>query len=140
MSQAYDPVLRRLALDAAQQDGLPVHEGVYMMVAGPSYETPAEVRFIRLAGADAVGMSTAPEVVVARHCGLRVLAISGISNLVRFEAQTGHLTTHDEVLASADVVAPRMERLIRGVLLRAGAAGPDCPRDERISLGGIRAG
>jgi purine-nucleoside phosphorylase len=122
MSQAYDPILRGLALEVARREGLPVHDGVYVMVAGPSFETPAELRFLRLVGADAVGMSNAPEAVVARHCGLRVLAISGISNLVRFESAAGHITTHDEVLASADVVAPRMKRLIRGVLLRADAA------------------
>jgi purine-nucleoside phosphorylase len=125
MSQAYDPTLRRLALAVARREGLPVHEGVYAMVAGPSFETPAELRFLRLAGADAVGMSTAPEVIVARHCGLRVLAISGISNLARFESAAGEITTHDEVLAAASVVAPRMEKLVRGVLIDAEPTSPE---------------
>jgi len=124
MSLAYDSELRRLALDVARREGLPVHEGVYAMVAGPSFETPAELRYLRLIGADAVGMSTAPEAVVARHCGLRVLAVSGISNLAQFEPEPNRATTHDEVLASAAVVTPRMEQLIRGVLVRAETAGP----------------
>jgi purine-nucleoside phosphorylase len=125
MSRAYDPALRRLALDVARREDLPMHEGVYAMVAGPSFETPAELRCLRQLGADAVGMSTAPEAVVAHHCGLRVLAVSGISNLARFEPEQHHATTHEEVLASAAVVTPRMERLIRGVLLRADTGSPD---------------
>jgi len=82
MSQAYDPQLRQLALEAARHLDITLHQGVYVALAGPSFETPAEVRFLRMIGADAVGMSTVPEVTVARHAGMRVLGISGISNAV----------------------------------------------------------
>ena len=75
MSSAYDKDLRKLTMDTARELGMSdfIREGVYIHVSGPSYETPAESRFLRMVGADSVGMSTAPEVVVAKHCGLRVL-------------------------------------------------------------------
>jgi purine-nucleoside phosphorylase len=76
MSQAYDPELCRIAHEVAQQRNVPLQKGVYAGVAGPSFETPAEIRFLRLAGADAVGMSTVTEVTVARHGGTRVLGVS----------------------------------------------------------------
>jgi len=75
MSQAYDLELREMALRVAQDLGIPLHQGVYICLAGPSFETPADLRFLRLIGADAVGMSTVPEVNVARHAGMRVLGI-----------------------------------------------------------------
>lgn len=81
MTTAYDPALRALAQRVAADAGFALREGVYAYVGGPSFETPAELRFLQRAGADAVGMSTAPEVVVARHAGLRVLGISTIANL-----------------------------------------------------------
>jgi purine-nucleoside phosphorylase len=81
MSEAYDPALRRIAEKACAQVGVTVRQGVYVAVAGPSYETPAEIRAFRTLGADAVGMSTVPEVIAARHAGVRVLAISCITNL-----------------------------------------------------------
>jgi purine-nucleoside phosphorylase len=80
MSEAYDPVLRDIAEKACWKAGVTVRHGVYVAVAGPSYETPAEIRAFRTLGADAVGMSTVPEVIAARHLGLRVLAISCITN------------------------------------------------------------
>jgi purine-nucleoside phosphorylase len=113
MSVVYDPELCQLALDEARQTGVPMHQGVYICLAGPSFETPAEIRFLRQAGADAVGMSTVPEAIVARHGGLRVLAISGISNV---HDHAGGATTHEEVLAAGKLIAPRMEAVIRGVL------------------------
>lgn len=118
MSQAYDPKLRALARDAASEAGVPVHEGVYVCLAGPNYETPADVRFLRLIGADAVGMSTVPEVIVARHGGMRVLGLSGISNVLVAEHGASHETTHEEVLEAGRLLAPRMEAIIRGVLRR----------------------
>jgi purine-nucleoside phosphorylase len=81
MTEAYDPVLRQVAEKACWKAGVTVRHGVYVAVAGPSYETPAEIRAFRTLGADAVGMSTVPEVIAARHLGLRVLAISCITNM-----------------------------------------------------------
>ncbi len=116
MSQAYDPALRTLAHRVAERLGLTLWEGVYAYVAGPSFETPAEVRFLRMIGADAVGMSTAPEVTVARHAGMRVLGISGISNVAISEATQDRQTTHGEVLEAGKTVVPKLGKLIRGVL------------------------
>jgi len=118
MSQAYDPELRRIAREVARDNDIPLHEGVYASLGGPSFETPAEIRFLRTIGADAVGMSTAPEVVVARHGGVRVLGISGISNVLVAEASAGHETTHEEVLAAGQQIVPRLTKVICGVLDR----------------------
>jgi purine-nucleoside phosphorylase len=115
MSSVYDPVLRRLALETACGAGVPMHQGVYVCLAGPSFETPADIRFLRLIGADAVGMSTVPEAIVARHGNLRVLAISGISNVTQHD-EAGGKTTHEEVLEAGRVIAPRLETVLRGVL------------------------
>jgi purine-nucleoside phosphorylase len=114
MSRAYDRELGSLARQVAQEAGLPLREGVYACLAGPSFETPADLRFLRGIGADAVGMSTVPEVTVARHGGQRVLGVSGISNKANLDGET--LTTHEEVLAAGEVIVPRLTRLIQGVL------------------------
>ena len=116
MSQAYDPVLRALALRVAEKLDLPLREGVYVCLAGPSFESPAEIRFLRMIGADAVGMSTVPEVIVARHSGMRVLGVSGISNLAVTELVEGKKATHEEVLEAGQVLVPRLISLLRGVL------------------------
>ncbi len=116
MSSAYDPTLRAIARSVAQEASIPVHEGVYICLAGPSFETPADIRFLRLIGADAVGMSTVPEVTVARHGGMRVLGLSGISNVASTEGE--NVATHEEVLEAGRVLAPRLETIIRGVLRR----------------------
>jgi purine-nucleoside phosphorylase len=116
MSQAYDPTLRTLAHRVAERLGLTLWEGVYAYVAGPSFETPAEVRFLRIIGADAVGMSTAPEVTVARHASMRVLGISGISNVAISEPSQDRQTTHHEVLEAGKTIVPRLGMLIGGVL------------------------
>jgi purine-nucleoside phosphorylase len=118
MSQVYDTELCRTALEAAKEAGIPLHQGVYVCLAGPSFETPADIRFLRLMGADAVGMSTVPEATVARHGGLRVLGISGISNTAIDSEDTAAVTTHEEVLESGKVMAPRLESIVRGVLRR----------------------
>ncbi len=115
MSQPYDRGLRDLALKAAAQNGIGLQQGVYMCLAGPSFESPADVRFLRAAGADAVGMSTVPETIVARHAGMRVLGLSGISNVLSGEAD-GPQTTHEEVLEAGRILVPRMMAVIRGVL------------------------
>jgi purine-nucleoside phosphorylase len=89
---------------------------VYICLAGPSYETPADLRFLRLIGANAVGMSTVPEVTVARHGGTRVLGISGISNVLPAEGAPPVETTHEEVLEAGRMLVPRLEAVVRGVL------------------------
>lgn len=116
MSQAYDRELLALARAAGAEAGFTPHEGVYVALAGPSFETPADLRFLRAAGADAVGMSTVPEVTVARHGNLRVLGVSGISNKANLDGET--ITTHEEVLAAGQVIVPRLSALIRGFLRR----------------------
>jgi purine-nucleoside phosphorylase len=115
MSQAYDRALRELALRAAAENHIDLKQGVYVGLAGPSFETPADIRFLRLIGADAVGMSTVPETTVARHGGLRVLGLSGISNALPAEGVTQE-TTHEEVLEAGRTLVPKMTTIIRGVL------------------------
>jgi purine-nucleoside phosphorylase len=114
-SHAYTSVLRALAHSvAAMHLDITLHEGVYTMVGGPNYETGAELAFLRMIGTDAVGMSTVPEVLVARHAGMRVLGLSLITN-----AATGSETEavdHAEVLATADAVRPRFATLVRGIV------------------------
>lgn len=114
MSQAYDRELAALARQVAIHDHILLHQGVYAGLAGPSFETPADLRFLKLAGADAVGMSTVPEVTVARHGGTRVLGISGISNKANLDGNT--LTTHEEVLEAGRLIVPKLLRLVQGVL------------------------
>lgn len=117
LARAYDANLRALAREVAT--GVPeltLHEGIYAMVSGPSFETGAELRFLRTIGADAVGMSTAPEVVVARHMGMEVLGISLITN-----AATGaenENVNHQEVLTTADAARERFVKLVLGILQR----------------------
>jgi purine-nucleoside phosphorylase len=114
MSRSYDIQLMTLARKSAQDNGIPLREGVYCGLSGPSFESPADLRFLRLAGADAVGMSTVPEVIVARHGGLRVLGLSGISNKANLDGST--VTTHEEVIEAGRIIAPKMGKVIRGVL------------------------
>jgi purine-nucleoside phosphorylase len=115
LAHAYDPDLRALALRVAAAGGLTLRQGVYAMAAGPSYETPAEARMLRLLGADAVGMSTAPEVIVARQLGLRVVALSAITNVLLGPAAAAG-TSHAEVVAAAERLKPRLAALVRGML------------------------
>ena len=114
MSQAYDRVLCDLARNVAKEHNLLLHEGVYVGLSGPSFESPADLRFLRTAGADSVGMSTVPEVIVARHGGTRVLGFSGISNKANLDGNT--ITSHEEVLEAGNLIVPKLGTLIRGVL------------------------
>lgn len=114
MSHAYDPALCDVARAVARANGITLREGVYVMLAGPSYESPADVRVLRLFGADAVGMSTVPEVIVARHSGMRVLGLSLISNSLASHTQVDH----DEVLAAGRAAVPRLTILLQGLLER----------------------
>jgi purine-nucleoside phosphorylase len=116
MSQAYDPLLMDMARYAAKEEKIKLQEGVYISLAGPSFETPADLRFLHIIGADAVGMSTVPEVIAARHGGTRVLGISGISNKANLDGAT--ITTHKEVLEAGQILAPKLTKLIQGVLRR----------------------
>ena len=114
MSRAYDHELMEVARQVASDENIQLREGVYCALSGPSFEGPADLRFLRMAGADAVGMSTAPEVIVARHGGMRVLGFSGISNKANLDGST--ITTHEEVIEAGTVIAPKLEKIIRGVL------------------------
>ena len=115
MLGAYDAGLRELALAVAQQNGFRLQQGVYAMVGGPTYETLAEIRFLQRAGADAVGMSTIPEVIVARHERMRVLGLSAITDMAVGPGATSEIS-HAEVLAAADEIKPRLATVVRGVL------------------------
>ncbi len=110
LRDAYDPELRGLLRAAAKRLRLGLPEGVYLATAGPSFETPAEIRAFRTLGADAVGMSTVPEVILARHCGLRVAAVSAITNLA--EGMGGDALSHEQTLRFAAEAAGDLARLI----------------------------
>ncbi len=114
MSQAYDRGLMDAARKAAKANGIQMREGVYAGLAGPSFESPADLRFLRVIGADAVGMSTVAETIVAHHGRTRVLGFSGISNKANLDGTT--VTTHEEVLEAGKVIVPTLTALIRGVL------------------------
>lgn len=114
MSRAYDPGLLNLAKQAAAEKNIKPREGVYVCLSGPSFETPADLRFLKIAGADAVGMSTVPEVIVAHHGGIKVLGISGISNKANLDGS--NITTHKEVLEAGKVLVPKLDTIIRGIL------------------------
>lgn len=114
MSQAYDKELGEIARQVARELEITLYEGVYVCLAGPTFETPADLRFLLGAGVDAVGMSTVPEVIVANHGGQRVLGISGITNSSNLYGEAE--TTHEEVIETGLILAPKMMSLIRGVL------------------------
>jgi purine-nucleoside phosphorylase len=116
MSEVYSRRLRDIADAAARARGVPVSHGVYVAVHGPSYETPAEIRFFRTIGADAVGMSTVPEAIAARHMGLEVLGISCITNMAA--GVLPQPLVHDEVMATARRVRGSFIALLEGVIER----------------------
>jgi purine-nucleoside phosphorylase len=116
MSEPYSPVLIAKARETAAIAGIPVHEGVYCGVTGPTFETRAEYRLLHLAGGDAVGMSTVQEVIAAVHAGMRVFALSVITDLgIREEANT---ITHQEVLEAAAVAEPKLTTIFSGLVER----------------------
>lgn len=114
MSQVYDRELCNLARTVAEENDLGMQEGVYVWLSGPCFETPADLRFLRAVGVDAVGMSTVPEAIVARHGGTRVLGISGISNKANLDGNTE--TSHEEVLEAGRILVPKLTSLVRGIL------------------------
>jgi purine-nucleoside phosphorylase len=120
MSEPYDRALQRLAEDVAMELGIRLAHGVYCALTGPSYETPAEIRMLERMGADAVGMSTVPEVLVARAIGVRVLGISLITNAAA--GLSLERLTHEEVVAAGAEAGGRFGALVRGIVAR--LAGP----------------
>ena len=116
MTDAYDPALRTAARESAERTGVALREGVYVMLSGPSYETRAEMRMLRTLGGDAVGMSTAHEVIVSRHAGRRVLAFSLITNKATDDVETG--ATHEEVIEVGRIGGERLTRLLGDLLPR----------------------
>ncbi len=114
MTNAYADELRKLVKEAATEQNIPVVEGTYAAMPGPAYETPAEVKMLQVIGADAVGMSTVPEVVVANHMGARVIGISCITN--HAAGLTGRPLSHDEVTQTADRARTQFASLLDAVL------------------------
>jgi purine-nucleoside phosphorylase len=118
MARAYTPELREFARQAAIEESILLREGVYAGLAGPNFETPAELRFLHMVGADAVGMSTAGEVTVACHGGMRVLGLSGITNIVVYDPAQGDSASHEEVLEAGERIVPKLTAVIKGALRR----------------------
>jgi purine-nucleoside phosphorylase len=116
MIDAYTPALRKLAHETAVSLNFKLQEGTYAFVGGPSFETPAELRFLRTVGADAVGMSTVPSVVVARHAGMRILGFSSITNKAIPDPAPGTELSHEEVIETGKIIVPRLSALLRGIL------------------------
>ncbi|WP_036621059.1 purine-nucleoside phosphorylase [Paenibacillus alvei] len=114
MSQAYSPQLRQKAKDVAASQGVELQEGVYVGFLGPNYETPAEIRMLRILGGDAVGMSTVSEVIVAQHAGMEVLGISCISNMAA--GILDQPLSHDEVMETAELVRDQFLKLVIGII------------------------
>lgn len=121
MNRAYTKSLRDLASQVAQAQGLTLRRGVYAWLAGPNFETPAEIRMWRTLGADAVGMSTVPEVLVAHHAGMQVLAFSTITNICIDQIDVEHEPTHEEVNEAGKIIVPRLTKLVRGILATLGS-------------------
>jgi len=115
MTMAYDERLKELMRKSAGQVGIDLKQGVYMMFSGPQFETPAEIRFARTIGADAAGMSTVPEVIIARHCGMRICAVSCITNLAA--GMLSQPLSHSEVMETGERAKHTFSQLIDGFFL-----------------------
>jgi len=112
----YNPALRKLACKIAETSGMTLRQGVYVALSGPSFETPAEIRMLRIWGGDTVGMSTAHEAIVAYHAGMRVLGFSSVTNACLDDTESHEEVSHEEVLRAGKLIVPRLAALIRGVL------------------------
>ena len=118
MTRPYDPALIRLAVQMGDKLGIKLHRGVYVGGTGPSYETPAEYKYFRTIGGDAVGMSTIPEVIVARHAGVPVFGISVITNEAHDDYADDFVNDGDDVVKAANAAAERMSRLITNMIIK----------------------
>ena len=118
MTHAYPLSLRKAAMESAQELEVTLRRGVYAFLAGPNFETPAEVRYLRQVGADAVGMSTVPEALVAVHAGMEVLGISTITNVAIDQLDAESETSHEEVLETGRIVVPQLTALLMAILER----------------------
>ena len=116
MSEVYNHELIELAEEVGKELGVPLHKGVYVCLSGPSFETPADCRFLKMVGADAVGMSTVPEAIVAKHGGMDILGFATITN--KIDPDGTNKASHEEVLQVGDQLAPNLMKVIRGVLRR----------------------
>jgi purine-nucleoside phosphorylase len=116
MINTYDGQLRAMARRIAAEQEIPLREGVYAYVAGPSFETPAELMLLRTVGADSVGMSTVPTAVVARHSGIRLLGISSITNMAVPDPEPGTELTHEDVIETGKIIIPRLINLLHRLL------------------------
>ncbi|CAL8090592.1 unnamed protein product [Calicophoron daubneyi] len=117
-SDAYSKKLRTLAQKIAKDHGFSqyMHEGVYAHASGPSYESPAECRMLKMLGADVVGMSTVPEVLIARHCGIEIFAISMVTNMSVLDVESRQVANHEEVLKTAELRAETMQKLFTEIV------------------------
>lgn len=122
MSEAFDPELREIAIQRAQRHSIRLQQGVYCWMNGPSYETPAEIRMVRALGGDAVGMSTVPEVIVARHCGMRVVGISAITNMAA--GVLDQPINHEEVLTMGELIRDDFRSLLDSLIDHLTDEGP----------------
>ncbi|MCR4569474.1 MAG: purine-nucleoside phosphorylase [Bacteroidales bacterium] len=116
MTRPYDPSLIRKAEEIAKQEGIALQKGVYVAITGPSYETPAEYRYFRAIGADAVGMSTTPEVIVARHSGIPVFGMSVITDVAHATDDEDYVTDGEAIVKAADAAADRMTQLFKKLI------------------------
>ena len=116
MVHTYDAAMRSAAKKVAVEAGIQLHEGVYACLSGPNFETPAEIRMLRVIGADAVGMSTVHEALVARHAGMSVMACSGITNECIDAVDVDLETNHQEVLDAGKILVPKLTAILKGVI------------------------
>jgi len=116
LAQTYDKELRKKARAIAISNKIPLREGIYAALSGPHYETPAEIRMLKLIGANAVGMSTVHEVLVARHMGIRVMAFSGITDMAPDDVDTESESNHEEVIETGKILVPRFSTLLRALI------------------------
>lgn len=118
MTRPYDPGLIALAGKVAAEQGISLREGVYFACTGPTYETPHEYKYMRIVGADAVGMSTTPEVIVARHAGIPVFGVSVITDVAHESEDSDYVTDGEEIVRQADAAATKMIALFKGIIAR----------------------
>jgi purine-nucleoside phosphorylase len=114
-SQVYDPEYIEMLMNIAKENGIRLHKGIYAYMKGPQYETPAEIRALKNMGADAVGMSTVPEVIVAHHCGIRTFGVSVITDLGGFDDPVE--VSHEEVQEAANKAQPFMTEIMRELIV-----------------------